>query len=134
MAELALPEDSVQFLGPVARAAMPQVYASAAVCVVPSRWENFPYVCLEAMASGCAVVASRVGGLAEIIEDGVNGILVEPGDDRALALAINDILDHPLRARQIGQAARAYTSTRVTRRAVCEQLAGLYESVLRRSA
>jgi glycogen(starch) synthase len=68
-------------------------YAQTAVCVFPSLWENFPYTCLEAMAMGCPVVASNVGGFAEIIVNGQSGILVEPGDPEALADAVCNLLE-----------------------------------------
>ena len=61
---------------PVTRANMPDYYQRATICVVPSLWEGFGYVCAEAMACGVAVVASRTGGLAEIIEDEQSGVLV----------------------------------------------------------
>src|SRR5207245_2588320 len=73
-----VPDAAVEFRGAVARTALPAVYRSAAVCVVPSLYENFPYTCLEAMASGCAVVASAAGGIPEIVTHEVDGLLVPP--------------------------------------------------------
>jgi glycosyltransferase involved in cell wall biosynthesis len=66
---------------------------AADVLVVPSRWEGFGLVALEAMRCGCAVVASRTGGLPEVIDDGVTGLLFEPGDADQLA-ALLEHRDH----------------------------------------
>lgn len=74
------------------------------VLVAPSRQEPFGTVLAEAMAVGTPVVATRVGGLAEVVTDGVDGRLVEPGDPRALAAAVVDVLG---RSEQMGAAARA---------------------------
>jgi glycosyltransferase involved in cell wall biosynthesis len=83
-------------------------FAAAAVVAVPSRWpEPLGMVAVEAMVSGVAVVASRVGGLAEIVEDGVTGCLVEPGDAGALARALDDVLADPKRRRRMGMAGAA---------------------------
>jgi len=61
--------------------------------VLPSLWENFPYVCLEAMALWKAVIATKGSGFSEIIDDGVNGFLCPPGDPAALSERIMDCLD-----------------------------------------
>jgi glycosyltransferase involved in cell wall biosynthesis len=80
-------------------------FAAASVVVVPSRWpEPFGLVAAEAMAAGVAVVASRTGGLAEIVEHGVTGCLVEPGDAGALADTLDDLLADPRRRRHMGAA------------------------------
>jgi glycosyltransferase involved in cell wall biosynthesis len=76
------------------------VYRRAAAVVIPSHYETFGLVALEAMASGAAVVATRAGGLAEIVRDGITGLLCAPGDRQALAAAIGRILaDRSLRSR-----------------------------------
>ncbi len=95
-------------LGHVPRAELARLVGEAAVVVVPSRWpENYPYAVLEAQAAGRAVVASRIGGIPEQIRDGEDGVLVPPGDARALAGAVAALLEDPARARRLGQAARA---------------------------
>jgi glycosyltransferase involved in cell wall biosynthesis len=76
------------------------------VFVLPSRFEGLSIALLEAMALGRAVVATRVGGSPEVIEDGESGILVRAGDPRALAEAIRSLLDDPARRARMGQAAR----------------------------
>lgn len=102
----------VNMTGKQPRGQVIQAYARAAVYVQPSRIaqdgdrDGIPNVMLEAMAMELPVVASRVSGIPEVIEDGVNGALVEAGDARALADALVRVLaDAPLRAR-LGAAAR----------------------------
>src|SRR5205814_6548979 len=68
--------DRVRWLGPVEQEKLPLYYSAADVCVVPSRYESFGLVALEALACGAALVASRVGGLPSIVREGENGLLV----------------------------------------------------------
>jgi D-inositol-3-phosphate glycosyltransferase len=92
--------DLVIFLGSRAQDTLPYYYSAAEVCVVPSHYESFGLVALEAMACGTPVIASRVGGLQLTVEDGVNGFLVPVGDADALAGKLRLILaDSELRER-----------------------------------
>jgi glycosyltransferase involved in cell wall biosynthesis len=75
------------------------------VLVAPSHQEPFGTVLAEAMAVGTPVVATRVGGLAEVVEDGVTGRLVEPGDPAALAAAVREVL---ARRTEMGAAAQVH--------------------------
>ena len=86
----------VSFQPVVSPAEVSRVLTALDVLVVPSLWfENGPTIALEAMAAGTPVVASRVGNLAEIIEDGVNGRLVQPSDVAGLSDALTGIAQHP---------------------------------------
>src|SRR5262249_20856408 len=85
--------DRVHMTGELPREQALAIVAGAEVVALPSLWESFGYVCVEAMALGRPVVASRAGGLAEIVEDGVSGLLVRPGDAEALGAAIGRLLD-----------------------------------------
>ncbi len=76
------------------------------MAVFPSRWESFGYVCLEAMAAGCGVVASRHGGMAEIIEDGISGLVVDPSHSQSLSAAISRLIDSPAERLRLASAAR----------------------------
>ena len=97
----------VDFRGPQLQPALPEYYRAADLCLVPSHHESFGMAALEAMACGAAVVASRVGGLATTIQDGVTGVLVPPRDEAALAGAIAALLADEPRRRALGrQAAR----------------------------
>jgi len=103
----ALRGGEVRFEGFVAHDALAPLYREAACVVLASRFgEGFPNVVLEAMAHGCPVIATRVTGVAELIEDGVNGLLVLPGDPASLRLAIARVMDDPGFAARLGAAAR----------------------------
>ena len=91
-------EDSVDFIGSIDQPRLALWYSAADLCAVPSLTESFGLVALEAMACGTPVVATRVGGLQTVVEDGESGLLVPPGDHAALAEAIEQLLmDHRLR-------------------------------------
>ena len=116
----------VDFTKPVPRTELPGLYRSAAVCVVPSLYENFPYTCLEAMACGCAVVASRTGGIPEILADGVDGLLVPPGDALALSEAIARLLKDPKFRLALGRRARQTVCERFGRQVIGGRTADAY--------
>lgn len=100
--------------------------------VVPSIcYENFPRTIAEAFSRGLAVIASRLGGMAEIIEDGRTGLLFEPGDAAALAEKINWALQHPAEMRRMGETARQVFEERYTMQANGQALTEIYRSVMR---
>ena len=105
--------DLVVFLGSRAQDTLPYYYSAAEVCVVPSHYESFGLVALEAMACGTPVLASRVGGLQHTVEDRVTGFLVPAADPDALADKLRLLLcDSDLRdrmGRNARQSAQAYT-------------------------
>jgi glycosyltransferase involved in cell wall biosynthesis len=78
----------VSFLGAVPRDRVLRLFRAADAAVLPSAWENFPHTVVEALAVGCPVIATQVGGVSEVVRDGENGLLVPPGDPNALAGAI----------------------------------------------
>jgi glycosyltransferase involved in cell wall biosynthesis len=78
----------VRLLGPQPRERVLELFRAADASLLSSTWENFPHTVVESLAVGTPVIATRVGGVAEVVEDGVNGLLVEPGDPDALAAAI----------------------------------------------
>jgi glycosyltransferase involved in cell wall biosynthesis len=98
-------EDRVKFLG--FRSDVPAVLRDLDVFVLSSTSEGFPLVLLEAMAAGKSVVATRCGGPEEIVRDGDNGFLVQPGDDDALARRMLDLLANSPAALRMREAARA---------------------------
>lgn len=83
-----------------------ELYSVADVAVFPSLYEPFGIVCLEAMAAGCPVIASNVGGFSEIIRNRETGRLVRPNDSRALAGTILEVCDNLPHARRLGSNAR----------------------------
>jgi glycosyltransferase involved in cell wall biosynthesis len=95
-----------RLLGPLDRGRVLELFAAADAVALSSAWENFPHALVEALAVGTPVIATRVGGVPEIVEDGVNGLLVPPGDPAALAAAIRRYFDDAeLRERLRGAAA-----------------------------
>jgi glycogen(starch) synthase len=98
--------DRVRFLGFVPHDLVPAVLTHADVLVLPSLYEELGTVLLEAMWVGLPIVASRTGGIPDVIEDGINGLLVPPGDPRVLAGAIDRLLGSPDLARRLAEAAR----------------------------
>jgi glycogen(starch) synthase len=98
--------DRVHLLGELPRAAALAVVAQAEVVVLPSLWESFGYVCLEAMTLGRPVVATRTGGFAELVEEGQTGWLVTPGDAGELGEALLAALGDPARLKTFGAAGR----------------------------
>lgn len=99
-------EGSVRAVGPLPRNQMPAFWNSLDIAVVPSRYEPFGLVALEAIACGIPVVATAVGGLKEIVQDGESGLLVPPENPAALARALQELLtNEPLR-RRLAQGAR----------------------------
>lgn len=107
------------------------LYQRAKFVVVPSYYEPFGIVALEAMACGRAVIASRTGGLAEIVTDGVNGFLVEVGNHLQLAQRMVNLIQDRERRESMGNAARERAAGFSWDRVSAETLA-LYESVARR--
>ncbi len=108
LAELVDPPPGVTVLTDWPQTAVMEAWRRSLVGVVPSTWgEPCPTVALEAMAAGRAVVASRVGGLVDIVADGETGLLVEPGDDAALAHAIASLAEDGERRNRMGHAAAA---------------------------
>ncbi len=85
------------------RSDMAAVLRCLDVFVLTSLWEGLPRVYLEALSSGVPVVGSRVDGASEVIQDGVNGYLIEPGDIRGFAERVLELLNHPDRAQTMGR-------------------------------
>jgi glycosyltransferase involved in cell wall biosynthesis len=90
----------VRLLGAQPRAAVLDLYSAADAAILASSWENFPHAVVEALAAGTPVIATAVGGVAEVVRDGDNGLLVPPGDPEALAAAVRRLVgDEALRER-----------------------------------
>ncbi len=101
-------------VGTVPRHELGAYYERAAVVCVPSRREGFGMVCLEAMAHGRSVVASAIGGLLDLVEDDVSGLLVPPGDVAALRAALERLLGDAELRKRLSEAARARALERFT--------------------
>ena len=93
---------------------IPPLLKAASIFVMPSRWEGMPNALMEAMAAGCAVVATEVAGCRDLVTDQGNGLLVPPGDVPAMAQAINSLLVDPARADELARQAESLICTRYT--------------------
>jgi glycogen(starch) synthase len=105
--------DRVEFHGGVPNTEVPALVNRSTLMLLPSRWqEPFGIVCLEAAVMERAVVASRVGGVPEVVEDGVSGLLVEPDRPDALAHGITSLLDDRTALQALGRRARQFAESR----------------------
>jgi glycosyltransferase involved in cell wall biosynthesis len=139
-------------LGPVMRAAVrrrglgrqvrllghrddvPDLLAAADLFALPSRFEGLPLALLEAMAAGLPAVATRVSGVAEVVEPGRTGLLVEPGAPAALAGALARLLGRPDEAARLGAAARARAGREFGAGRMVGETWDLYRELLARAA
>jgi D-inositol-3-phosphate glycosyltransferase len=126
-------KDIVRFLGKRDQDSLPYYYSAAEVVVVPSHYESFGLVALEAMACGTPVVASETGGLAFLIKDGETGFHVPAGDVEALQSQLEMILKDDLLRERLGRQAAAYARG-YDWKMISNQILGLYESLLPRTA
>lgn len=105
--------------------------AGAAALILPSIWyENFPRTLVEAFGCGLPVIASRIGALAELIEDGVTGLLFEPGDPLDLAKKMRWAIDHPEELGRMGRSARKHYEENFTAERNYEQLMTIYRDAI----
>jgi glycosyltransferase involved in cell wall biosynthesis len=102
----------------------------ARVVVVASRYENFPYAALEAMAMGCPLVSTRAGGLAEVVEDGRNALICEPGNPNDLSRCILALLDDDSLSARLGTQACRDSRDRYDPDVVARATLGFYRDVL----
>lgn len=124
----------VTFLGWVPNSELPPYYRAAAVSVIPSLEEGFGIPAAEAMGCEVAVVASDAGGLPEVVENGVTGLVVPRGDSTALAQAIGSLLADPARRRLMGQAGRERALRLFDWDRSAEQFEQVYREVAARTA
>jgi N-acetyl-alpha-D-glucosaminyl L-malate synthase BshA len=130
VAELELGE-SVSFLGE--RDALPELLAQADVFALSSSEESFGLSALEAMSCATPVVATRVGGVGEVVEDGRQGLLVAADDLEGFAERLRRLIQDRALARKLGAAARVRAVERFERHHVVEQYESLYRELLRRA-
>src|SRR6266550_1131703 len=128
----------VAFRGKIAPDELQASYARAAVCVLPSvldargDTEGLGVVLLEAMNHATPVIASRVGGIPDIVEDGVSGLLVPPGDAAALAAAVRRLRDDPDLARRLGEGGRRRLREQFNWPAIVRRWLDLYAGLVTR--
>jgi glycosyltransferase involved in cell wall biosynthesis len=120
-------EERVELLG--VRRDIPELLATSQLAVLASRQEGFPLTVLEAMRAGLPVVASRVGGIAEAVEHGRNGLLVRSGDEPGLAAALDQLLGDPVARRRMGEAGRRDYEARFTDRRMVAGVGAVYDEL-----
>ena len=124
---------SIRFLGKRDQDTLPYYYSAADVVVVPSEYESFGLVALEAMACGTPVVASETGGLAFLIRDGETGFHVPAGNPDALVERIEQLLEDRELQKRLGRQASTYART-FDWRLITDQILELYSTLVPRSA
>ncbi|MEM3834135.1 glycosyltransferase family 4 protein [Pyrobaculum sp.] len=117
----------VIFTGPVDVDTLRYIYSCSHVLVLPSYFEAFPMVLIEAMASGMPVIGSRAGGIPDIIEEGVNGFTFPVGDDATLAEKLYTLLADESLHKNMANAARSIAVTKYSWKIVAKKLLKLYE-------
>jgi glycosyltransferase involved in cell wall biosynthesis len=123
--------DRIRFLGWVSD--LPSLYAAMDVAVLTSRNEGTPVSLIEAGAAARPVVSTRVGGVDDVVRDGVTGVLTPAGDAEAIAAGVLGLLEDPGRARAMGQAAREQVPGRFSAERLADDLADLYRELLARA-
>jgi len=109
---------------------IPEILAASDVFVLPSRWEGLPLTIIEAMMVGLPVVATRVSGVPELVEDGVTGFLVPSGDPQGLAKALQQLLDDEELRRRMGEAGRQRALGNFTLDRMLHETHRVYEKVV----
>jgi len=122
--------DRVRLLGQ--RSDIPQILAASDIFVLSSRWEGLPYTIIEAMMAGLPVVATRVGGVPELVEDGVTGFLVPPRDPDALAEALQKLIADPELRRRMGRAGREKALKEFTLDRMLRETERVYNGIINR--
>lgn len=130
------PRPGIEVLGDVypGDPRLADLLARTAVFALPTEIDKVPYAVLEAMAAGVPVVSTTVGAIPEMVEDGVSGILVEPGDDVGLVSALRALMSDEDRRRAMGEAARARVCERFDARRTTADLAQLLSEVCERGS
>jgi D-inositol-3-phosphate glycosyltransferase len=119
----------VVFLGKRGQDTLPYHYSAAEVVVMPSHYESFGMVALEAMACGTPVIASQVGGLAFLVQDGVTGFHVPDGDDDALCGKLTALLGDPALRLTMGRNAAEYAQNYAWKK-IAVQIVGVYTDLI----
>ena len=121
------------FMGYLRGERLSRAYASADIFVFPSRLETFGLVVVEAMAAGLPVVASRVGGVGDIVRDGLNGYTFESGDTAALLEGVRKIASSGDKRRWMGEQARAYAASQ-SWEAIMDEVIAIYKALIEAKA
>lgn len=126
--------DRVQFLGQVSDEELATLYQSCDLFVAPSLYESFGLIYIEAMNYAKPVIGCSAGGIPEVVDDGVTGILVEPGNAGDLAQAIKSLLGSPQQLHDLGMAGRQQLMDKYTHVAMARSFESVYRKVIRNQA
>jgi glycosyltransferase involved in cell wall biosynthesis len=128
---LELGTSRVEFAGYRSGEELKRILAESQFLVLPSRWyENLPFAVMEAFASSKAVVASRIGGIPEMVDDGVNGLLFPPGDVEALAACLRRMLGDRGAREEMGRRGREKAERLYGRERHYARIEGIYREVI----
>jgi glycosyltransferase involved in cell wall biosynthesis len=119
----------IEFLGQVSHDVLVKLRRRASVVISAARYENFPMVVLEALSQGCPVVCPDAGGLPEMVEDGVSGLVYPSGGAAALASRIESIIQAPARAAGLGATALQQYRSKYLPQRVAERTIEFYRNV-----
>lgn len=122
--------DGVRFVGSLSHDSLAALLRGATALVLPSAQENAPMAIAEAMAIGLPVVATRVGGVPEMVKEGVTGLLYPPGDVERLIACLDRLLSDAALSTQLGRQARELALTRYTPAAVASETVAAYRHLL----
>lgn len=123
---------NVRFLGAQDRSRVIEELAATSIFCLPSHWEGFPLSLLEGMAAGAAPVATAVGDIPKMLDEGRAGVVVPPHDPAALASALERLVRDPARVEELGRAARHRVETQYSEQRMIRALFEIYERVGRR--
>ena len=124
-------EESVHFVGYITHDHLPKIYATSDIVVIPSQiQESFGLALAEGMACGKPVIGSNIPGQRSVVQNGVSGLLVSPGDVKALSRSIKLLIDNPDLRKTIGCKARARIEQKFSWNLVGKKLHSLYRSVI----
>ncbi|MGD1083243.1 MAG: glycosyltransferase family 4 protein [Verrucomicrobiota bacterium] len=107
-----------------------RLYRQASVFLLPSYFENFPLVILEAAAAGLAIVTTPVGAIPEFFQDGISALFVQPGQPAQIARALQTLIERPAERQRLGAAARQVFRTRLARSKIMDSLHLVYRQIL----
>jgi glycosyltransferase involved in cell wall biosynthesis len=126
--------DKILWFNYVPHDIIPYLYASSTVFVLPSSIEPLGIAILEAMASGKPVISTKVGGIPDIISDGVNGILVEPNNVPALESALRILLSKEKLATRMGEEGRRLAERKFSWEIIGKKIVSIYEQAIHESS
>jgi len=123
-------EQNVQFMGHLTVDKLVKAFGECSVFILTSEWENLPAVVAQAMAAGRPVIATRIGGVSEMIQDGVTGFLISPGDVDALTKGLTILLRNSELRSKMGRAAREEALKRFSGEVVARKTLEAYRTIL----